>query len=66
MRVAAVRVASFRAVRSDVRIPGPTSMTVPWKFAGRRIAVLATPAYEVAKIVSPEVLTPVHAPASST
>src|SRR5439155_19762978 len=43
MRVAAVRVASFWAVRSDVRIPGPAVMTFSWMFAGRRIAVLGSP-----------------------
>src|SRR6267143_6715904 len=66
IRVAAGDVTRVTGVRSAPRDPGPTSTTVPWKFAGRRIPAFTTPEYVVAKIVSPTGLTPGHWAVSRT
>ena len=66
IRVAAVDVTKVTGVRSAVREPGPTSTTVPWKFAGMRMPAFATLEYVVSKIVSPTVLTPGHCAGSRT
>src|SRR5437879_12744395 len=66
IRVAAVDVTKVTGVRSAVREPGPTSTTVPWKFAGMRMPAFATLEYVVSKIVSPTVLTPDHCAGSRT